>query len=210
MIAIPLAIVLAGLIAYQATDWLRAPRAGQAAEPTVGSTVQLPSVDPPSASATAAATASPIASTASPTPARVTQAPVPIASTPASPGGALDGTGEILGLGGQCLDNNSSTTSDGNPVQVWPCNGTAAEVWSVANDRFSVQGKCMAVRGTTDGTNVVLWTCDGSPGQIWQANPTDHTVRNPASGLCLTAPNTYQQVIIATCSNADGQKWTHR
>ena len=209
-IAITVAIVLVGLIAYQATDWHRAARVGQAPEPTIAGSLHLPSVASPSVSAAVAATPSPVASTASPNPTRVTQAPVPIASQPASPSGALDGIGEIIGLGGQCLDNNTSITIDGNPIQVWPCNETAAELWTVANDRFSVQGKCLAVQGTAEGTKVVLWTCDGSPGQIWQANPTDHTIRNPASGLCLTALSTFTQVVIATCANADGQKWTRR
>ena len=209
--AMPLAIVLVGLIAYQASEWHHTTRAGQAPEPTRASSLQLPSITSPSTGPNATASPSPVVSPASPTPVGVAQAPAPVASEPASPpSGALDGTGEILGLDGQCLDNNTSKTNDGNTIQVWPCNFTAAEMWTVANDRFSVQGKCMAVQGTADGTNVVLWTCDGSPGQIWQANPADHTVRNPASGLCLTTLGIRTPVIIATCSDADGQKWTRR
>ena len=128
-------------------------------------------------------------------------------STPASqravPSFALDGTGEIIGLGQQCLDNNSSVTTNGNPIQLWVCDETAAQVWTVAHDQFSVQGKCMA----TSGTAVVLWDCNGSASQVWLAGSTDGTVRNPASGMCLTAIAVFTKLVLAACSGATGQTW---
>jgi hypothetical protein len=122
------------------------------------------------------------------------------------PSAGLDGTGEIIGLSQQCLDNNTSNTSNGNPIQLWACDQTAAQTWVVANDHFSVQAKCMA----TSGTAVVLWDCDGSASQVWLASSPDGTVRNPASGLCLTATATFSKVVLAACSGAAGQRWRRR
>lgn len=165
----------------------------------------------------AAASPSPSPDSARPThptasPTGTTRAVPATVAGPSDLSGPLDGTGEILGIKGQCLDNNTSRTDDGNPIQVWACDQTPAQVWTVANGRYTVQGKCLSVAGgsTASGTRVVLWTCDGGPAQQWKAGSADGSVRNPASGLCLTAADGFSPVFISPCVADPGQRWARR
>jgi hypothetical protein len=178
------------------------PRLGTASTPAPSAPASASPVAP-SASAGATPTRTP---TGRPTHAAPPPTHGPTAApTPPSP---LDGTGVLLGLDGQCLDNNSSVLDDNNPVQVWACDQTSAQVWTVANGRFQVQGKCLTVPGSGGaGTKLVITTCAGSAAQTWRAG-TDHTVRNTASGLCLTATATFTQVSVAACDGRAGQAWT--
>ena len=45
--------------------------------------------------------------------------------------GGSGATGPIVGYGGLCLDARSASTANFNPVQVYTCNGTAAQQWSL-------------------------------------------------------------------------------
>ncbi|MFD6417892.1 ricin-type beta-trefoil lectin domain protein [Streptomyces sp. NPDC060194] len=122
--------------------------------------------------------------------------------------------GEIKGVNGKCLDVDNSGTADGTKIQIWTCNGTAAQYWSLpGDDTVRVLGKCLDVSGggTADGTKVQLWNCNGTGSQKWQAQA-DGTVRNPQSGKCLDASggvwNDGTAVHLWTCvAGAANQKW---
>ncbi|CAL9332784.1 lectin [Streptomyces sp. enrichment culture] len=123
-------------------------------------------------------------------------------------------TGEVKGVNGKCLDVSGASTADGTRIQLWTCNGTAAQRWTVAADgTFQALGKCLDVAGggTADGTRVQLWTCNGSGAQKWAAQA-DGTVRNPQSGKCLDASggtwNDGTAVHLWTCHTGPNQKWT--
>ncbi|RSS40027.1 RICIN domain-containing protein [Streptomyces sp. WAC08241] len=127
------------------------------------------------------------------------------------PGGVP--TGEVRGLGDKCLDVDDSQTADGTKIQVWGCNSTAAQQWTVAGDgALKALGKCLDVSGggSADGTKVQLWTCNGSGAQTWQAQA-DGSLRNPRSAKCLdvaggtTADGT--KVQLWTCNGTSAQKW---
>ncbi|HEY6492391.1 MAG TPA: ricin-type beta-trefoil lectin domain protein, partial [Trebonia sp.] len=80
-------------------------------------------------------------------------------------GGTTSSSGPITGYQGLCLDDRSASTADFNPVQVYTCNGTNAQQWTVeSNNTLEVLGKCLDVdaAGTTDGTTVDLYTCNGT------------------------------------------------
>ncbi|MGW9448629.1 lectin [Streptomyces sp. NPDC055632] len=122
-------------------------------------------------------------------------------------------TGEVRGLGNKCLDVDNSQTADGTKIQVWGCNGTGAQQWTVAGDgALKVLGKCLDVSngGSADGTKVQLWTCNGSGAQTWQAQA-DGSLRNPQSAKCLdvaggtSADGT--KVQLWTCNGTSAQKW---
>ncbi|MFD3533298.1 PQQ-dependent sugar dehydrogenase, partial [Streptomyces sp. NPDC058664] len=73
--------------------------------------------------------------------------------------------GEVKGVNGKCLDVDNAQTADGTKIQVWTCNGSAAQRWSVPGDgSLKALGKCLDVSGggSADGTRVQLWTCNGS------------------------------------------------
>jgi chitinase len=129
-------------------------------------------------------------------------------------GGGTTATGQITGYEGLCLDDRSASTTNLNPVQVYTCNGTAAQQWTVASgNTLQTLGKCLDVdaAGTANGTTVDLYTCNGTGAQVWVPQ-SDGALLNPASGKCLddtgwsTTPGT--QVQIWTCGGTANQQWT--
>jgi beta-glucanase (GH16 family) len=123
-------------------------------------------------------------------------------------------TGPITGYAGLCLDDRSSSTANYNPVQVWTCNGTAAQSWTVveAGSTLHVLGKCLDVYagGTANGTKVDLYDCNNTGAQVWIPR-SDGSLYNPQSNKCLddtdwsTAPGTQAQ--IWDCGGTANQKW---
>jgi Ricin-type beta-trefoil lectin domain len=79
-------------------------------------------------------------------------------------GGGGSATGPITGYQGLCLDDRSASTANFNPVQVYTCNGTNAQSWTVnsAGSTLQVLGKCLDVNaaGTANGTTVDLYDCN--------------------------------------------------
>ena len=121
---------------------------------------------------------------------------------------------------GTCLNDQGASTTDGNPVVIWSCNGQAAQNWTVEPDgtlRFA--GKCLDIPspGAVSGTSLDLLSCNGSGGQQWRisAGGGGSELENPASGLCLADPadagggGTAAEV--ASCASGDpGQVWRVR
>jgi glucose/arabinose dehydrogenase len=123
------------------------------------------------------------------------------------------GTGPIVGLAGKCLDVAGGATADGTKIQLYTCNGTAAQTWTVTpNGTVKALGKCLDVAGgaTANGTRAQLWTCNGTAAQNWTGNA-DGSLRNPQSGRCLDVSQNSsadgQQIHIWDCLGAANQKW---
>ncbi|MFZ4152095.1 lectin [Streptomyces pseudogriseolus] len=123
-------------------------------------------------------------------------------------------TGEIRGVNGKCLDVDNAGTADGTGVQIYTCNSSAAQRWTVADDgSLRALGKCLDVSGggSADGTRIQLWTCNGTGAQKWAAQ-SDGTVRNPQSGKCMDASGgtwvDRTPVHLWTCHTGPNQKWT--
>jgi hypothetical protein len=133
-------------------------------------------------------------------------------STPPPP--PSGGTGPITGYGGLCVDDRSASTANFNPVQVYTCNQTAAQQWTVvqAGSTLHVLGKCMDINGggTADGTAIDLYDCNNTGAQVFipQANG---SLYNPQSNKCLddtnwsTTPGT--QLQIWDCTGNANQRW---
>ncbi|MEU9786336.1 PQQ-dependent sugar dehydrogenase [Streptomyces phaeochromogenes] len=123
-------------------------------------------------------------------------------------------SGEVKGVNAKCLDIDNAQTADGTKVQIWTCNTSAAQKWTVSGDgTLRALGKCLDVSegASADGTRIQLWTCNGSGAQTWAAQ-SDGTVRNPQSGKCLDASggtwNDGTAVHLWTCHANANQKWT--
>jgi hypothetical protein len=124
-------------------------------------------------------------------------------------------TGQITGYGGLCLDDRGGSTANFNPVQVYTCNGTPAQQWTVvqAGSTLRALGKCLDINGggTANGTTVDLYDCNGTGAQVFipQSNG---SLYNPQSGRCLddtnwsTTPGT--QLQIWDCTGNANQQWT--
>ncbi|WP_406341241.1 CAP domain-containing protein [Streptomyces sp. NBC_00648] len=140
-----------------------------------------------------------------------------IAAVPAT-AQAAQLTGQVVGLGGKCLDVRGGTTGNGTPVQIYGCNGTASQRWTYTEQPGEVGatvtafGKCLDVAssGTTDRTPVQLWDCNGSGAQKWVRYQGDALI-NPQSNKCLdvsggnTADSTPVQIY--TCNFTASQAW---
>ncbi|MFH8220956.1 ThuA domain-containing protein [Streptomyces sp. NPDC018057] len=123
-------------------------------------------------------------------------------------------SGRITGYGGKCVDVAGGGSADGTAVQLYDCNGSAAQQWTVGSDRtVRALGKCLDVTaaGTADGTKVQLYDCNGSGAQVWQ-HRSDGELVNPASGKCLdaTGPSSANgtRLQIWTCHAGANQQWT--
>lgn len=128
--------------------------------------------------------------------------------------GGTNGVGPVKGLAGKCLDVRNAATADGTQIQIYTCNGSTAQTWTVTpNSTIKALGKCLDVNGagTADGTKIQLWTCNGSGAQNWAAQA-DGSLRNTSSNKCLdvSGNNSADSTIVHlwTCNGAANQKWT--
>ncbi|MFD7227892.1 ricin-type beta-trefoil lectin domain protein [Streptomyces sp. NPDC059881] len=123
--------------------------------------------------------------------------------------------GTLRGLSGKCLDVAAANTANGTPVQLYGCNGSAAQRWTVGTDgTVRALGKCLdaASAGTADGTRVQLWDCNGTGAQRWSYNAaTDDLVNIPAN-KCLDVldnnPADGTPTQLWTCTGSANQKWS--
>ena len=114
---------------------------------------------------------------------------------------------------GLCVDDRHSSTTDGNPVQIYGCDSTAAQSWTVATDgTVRALGKCLDAyqSGSVNGTAIDLYTCNGSGAQQWTVGASGALV-NPESGLCLDDPGSTTtqstQLQLYTCNGTGAQDW---
>lgn len=136
----------------------------------------------------------------------------------------------------ECIDNWGSASGNGNPIDLYPCNGGyQSQQWMFMsagmlesgdspNDPsglLTINGKCLDVPGssTSVGTQVQLWDCASTrwilpmtnDGQLWRYNAGTGTWQNVHSGLCLdlVGRNTAPatRLDLQPCSGSYSQKW---
>jgi hypothetical protein len=123
-------------------------------------------------------------------------------------------TGAITGYGGKCVDVAGANPANGTQVQLYTCNGSGAQAWTVGNSDNSIQalGKCLDVTaaGTANGTKVQLYACNGSNAQKWTA--TGGQLINTGSNKCLdaTGPSSADgtPLQIWDCAGGPNQQWS--
>jgi hypothetical protein len=122
-----------------------------------------------------------------------------------------------FGVAGRCLDDRSGLTTNGNPVQIYTCNGTSSQSWTYwpggkpgGAGIVRILGECLDANGTASGSTAVLWTCDGRAGEQWSLAGFGQLL-NPAAGRCLAGSASGvsgAQVTIADCTAEADQSWT--
>ncbi|MFJ8331803.1 lectin [Streptomyces sp. NPDC094437] len=134
------------------------------------------------------------------------------ASPPTTPTAAVAGT--VTGLDGRCLDVAGANPADGTAVQLYDCNGTTAQQWTVGTDgTLRALGKCLDVTdfSVADGAKAQLWTCAGTPNQQWTVTAAQDIV-NPAADKCLDVTDNASvngaRAQLWTCGGTANQKWT--
>ncbi|MEU1275610.1 LamG-like jellyroll fold domain-containing protein [Streptomyces sp. NPDC005799] len=113
-----------------------------------------------------------------------------------------------------CLDDAGSHTADHTKIQIYTCNGSAAQKWVLHDDgSLRVLGKCLDATdgGTDNGTLLQLYKCNGGGSQKWTTGASGSLV-NPQSGKCVDNPGAATtngtQVRLYTCNNSAAQNWT--
>jgi hypothetical protein len=129
--------------------------------------------------------------------------------------GATTGTGAVRsGVAGKCLDVASANSANGTAVQLYDCNGTNAQRWTLGADgTLRALGKCLDITdwGTANGAKLQIWDCNpGQSNQTWVR--TGSSYRNPASGRCLDNPSNGsangQRIQIWDCYDNSAQWWS--
>jgi hypothetical protein len=122
-------------------------------------------------------------------------------------------TGPITGYEGLCVDVRGANPADFTPVQVYTCNGTNAQQWTVVEAGSTLQalGGCMDIDGggTANGTTVDLYSCNDTGAQVFIPQSNGELL-NPQSGKCLDDTGyggSGTQLQIWTCDDTSNQIW---
>ena len=124
------------------------------------------------------------------------------------------GTGPIVGLAGKCLDVSGGSSADGTKIQLWTCNGTGAQQWTVA------PGSTIAGAGQVPGRRrrrhrrrhqgAAVDLQRHRRAELGRRRPTDRcATRSRASAwTCRRAtPPTAPHVHLWTCHGGANQRW---
>ncbi|MFD7289178.1 ricin-type beta-trefoil lectin domain protein [Streptomyces sp. NPDC059863] len=131
-----------------------------------------------------------------------------------SGGGGTGASGTFVGLAGKCLDVAGGASANGTAVQLYDCNGSTAQRWTVgADSTIRSLGKCLDVTSasTANGAKVQLYDCNGSGAQQWSYNAGTGDIVNTAADKCLDVTDNSSangaRAQIWTCTGAANQKW---
>ncbi|MGW5283434.1 ricin-type beta-trefoil lectin domain protein [Streptomyces collinus] len=125
---------------------------------------------------------------------------------------------EVHAAKGKCLDVQGGKKDNGTPVQVYTCNGSAAQKWVLygSEDSLHLQNvnafKCLDVAGnnTANGTKIQISSCKDSPSQIWASELRGATsLKNTGTGKCLDL-HTFDNgndAKLYTCNGTDAQQF---
>ena len=115
---------------------------------------------------------------------------------------------------GKCIDIPGANAVDGARLQMWDCNGSAAQQWTFNSDgTVRAMGKCMdpAAAGTANGTPIQLVTCNGNPVQRFTLSGAGDLV-NISANRCVDIAafnNTNGAPLhLWDCVGGSNQKWT--
>jgi serine protease AprX len=124
-------------------------------------------------------------------------------------------TGQISGWAGKCVDLEGGNNSNGVQFQLYPCNNTLAQYYSMPTDgTLRVLNKCMTLRGggTNNGTLIEVQDCNGSTAQKWIVS-TDREIISQAAKRCIDASSTAvtstngTPLQIRDCAKTEIQRW---
>ncbi|RDB19188.1 Endo-1,4-beta-xylanase A [Hypsizygus marmoreus] len=118
----------------------------------------------------------------------------------------------------KCADVRGAAFANGTPVQIYDCNNTPAQKWTISRGSTKVQltgtNFCLDAGSTPgNGIGMKIWTCyDNLPAQAWYFTD-DNRIALEGKGLCLDLPNgvltNSNQLQTWQCTdNNNNQVWT--
>ncbi|GAB1340517.1 hypothetical protein ACE1SV_71070 [Streptomyces sp. E-15] len=184
------------------------------ATPTGRATI-MASTPTTGATATPTGRATTMAATPTTTPAGTPTTTPTGAPSPGATGGSTGGTrpsvkdAPIRNLAGKCVDVADPKFANGAPVQLYDCNGTTAQSWTIGSDgTVRAAGKCLDVMD--DGTAVQLLDCTRGSDQKWTLTGAREIV-NRQTNKCLEVTDadagSGTRVQTGACSRGTNQKW---
>jgi chitinase len=117
---------------------------------------------------------------------------------------------------GLCLSVTGAATSAGSLTDIYTCNSSASEGWTVNSNGTITgnnSGQCLSVSGNSSTLKATadINTCDGDSYEKWTAE-SNGTIVNGASGLCLsvTGASTALKATedVYTCNGSVSENWT--
>ena len=114
----------------------------------------------------------------------------------------------ILGSVGMCLDDPGNKSAVGTRVDIWTCDGSAAQNWTLVEDgTIRIHDRCLSI---VSGT-LRLAGCTAAPAQTW-VKGTDAELVNPAAGRCLADPGSSARngtrPVLAKCTAGENEQWS--
>lgn len=111
------------------------------------------------------------------------------------------------------MDANGGGTGSGTLIQIWTCNGTAAQDWSYNSNDKTIRptyAMNMCVTAGALGAQLTLGTCDGATSRQWNRGDSGY-FQNVSNGGCMDAASwgTANGTSIGSwnCSGATAQIW---
>jgi hypothetical protein len=131
---------------------------------------------------------------------------------------AAENTTLAGGLSGKCLSVTGASTAPGAAADIYTCNGSSSENWTVESGGAIVgglSGDCLQVAGgsTANYAGVDIEPCNGGADQQWTVTPAG-TIVGVQSGLCLsvlgasTANNATADIY--TCNGSGSESWSQQ
>ncbi len=138
------------------------------------------------------------------------------------------GATAAAGHGQVCLADTGRSTTNGNPLQIWTCDGATSQVWPLPSaqgpppapangeiwpEQIQVNDQIPCLDDTGDSvapaTPVEVMTCSGDPEQRWTIE-SDGTIQ--VNGHCLDSANSGQtgtvNVVLNPCDGGTTQLWS--
>jgi hypothetical protein len=139
----------------------------------------------------------------------------------ASPAYADDPIWQLVSAeSGQCLQPVDGSSALGAAVVQEPCNGSAAQQWTVEPPLGTkvhlvnrANGLCLDARGgAANGTPIEQWVCDWISNENWNTGITgDYLVSRVSNttGYCITTPGPYRGAAMELqgCDGSSAQEW---
>jgi hypothetical protein len=124
----------------------------------------------------------------------------------------------LVGLGGKCMDVAWGSSASGTSVNLFDCNGTAAQVWhlDIGNHALMALGKCLDIPGgnITDRNPMQIWDCNRTIAQQFDyfAVGSAYTIRPLANtGFCIEVAggftDNWTPIQVFDCNGTASQEW---
>jgi O-glycosyl hydrolase len=116
-------------------------------------------------------------------------------------------------MNNKCLDILGFNNSDGAPVVMWGCSGTANQQWYMDGSQIKSKfnNKCLDILGfnNSDGARVVMWGCSGTANQQWYIDGSQ--IKSKFNNKCLDILGFNNSdgapVAMWGCSGTANQQW---